>query len=95
MALPATKSEWLLGREDPNSGIVPDVDLTPQGPEAGGVSRRHCIIQQHGSQFTVTDQGAMNGSFVNGIALTPNVPHPLNHGDELKLGKLAMKFYTS
>ncbi len=38
--LPA-KAEILIGREDPVSGIFPDVDMTPHGGDEGGISRRH------------------------------------------------------
>jgi pSer/pThr/pTyr-binding forkhead associated (FHA) protein len=95
VSLPGGKTEWLLGREDPGSNIFPDVDLTPHGPDAGGVSRRHCVIRYQGGQFSIMDLGATNNTFVNNMKLNPNTPQVLNHGDEVRLGRLVLRFYAN
>jgi len=92
--LPA-KAEILVGREDPIGGIFPDVDLTPYGADEAGVSRRHCKITLQGTQFSIEDLDTTNFTFVNKQKLTAKTPQPLNHGDEVRLGKLILKFYTS
>jgi pSer/pThr/pTyr-binding forkhead associated (FHA) protein len=54
------------------------------------VSRRHAKIHQKGTRFFIEDVGSANGTFLNGKRLTPYLPHPLQEGDELQLGKLQM-----
>ncbi len=91
----AGKSEILIGREDPISNIYPDVDLTPHGGEEGGVSRLHAKIFLQGSQYMVEDENSTNFTFVNKQKLAPKTPTPINNGDELRLGRVVMKFQTA
>lgn len=88
------KSQAIIGREDPVSGIFPDVDLTPHGGDAGGVSRRHAKLAFNGFQWTVEDMNSTNFTFVNNQKLNPGVPQPLNNGDQLRLGKVVLTFQT-
>jgi pSer/pThr/pTyr-binding forkhead associated (FHA) protein len=83
-------SEVYLGRLDAAHGIFPDLDLTADGGLEGGVSRRHAKIHQKGNRFFIEDVGSANGTFLNGQRLTPYLPHPLQAGDELQLGKLEL-----
>lgn len=83
-------SEIYLGRLDAAHGIFPDLDLTADGGLEGGVSRRHAKIHQKGNRFYIEDVGSANGTFLNGKRLTPYLPHPLQEGDELQLGKLQL-----
>jgi hypothetical protein len=91
----AGKSEILIGREDPISNIYPDVDLTAHGGEEGGVSRLHAKIFLQGNQYMVEDENSTNFTFVNKQKLAPKTPTPINNGDELRLGRVAMKFQTA
>lgn len=91
----AGKSEILIGREDPISNIYPDVDLTPHGGEEGGVSRLHAKIFLQGSQYMVEDENSTNFTFVNKQKLAPKTPTPINNGDEIRLGRVVMKFQTA
>ncbi|MFN2218303.1 MAG: double zinc ribbon domain-containing protein, partial [Anaerolineae bacterium] len=61
--LPA-EAEILVGREDPVSGIYPQVDLTPHGGEEGGVSRQHARIIVEGGSYFVEDLDSTNFTFV-------------------------------
>jgi len=89
------KSEWLIGREDPVSNIYPDLDLTEHGGEEGGVSRLHAKVYQSGDQFSIEDQNSTNFTFVNRQKLAPKTPQPLNSGDEVRLGRVILKFETA
>jgi hypothetical protein len=89
--LPAGE-EFLIGREDPVSGIYPDVDLMPHGGEEGGVSRRHARIILDGGAYFVEDLDSTNFTFVNKQKLTPKVRQPIHDGDELRCGRVAMIF---
>jgi pSer/pThr/pTyr-binding forkhead associated (FHA) protein len=89
------KSEVLIGREDPVSNIYPDVDLTPHGGEEGGVSRMHAKLLFNGGQYLVEDENSTNFTFVNRQKLAPKTPTPVKDGDEIRLGRIALKFQAS
>lgn len=80
-----------IGRLDAVHGVFPDVDLTPDQGLEGGVSRRHCKISYAEGKCFVEDLGSANGTFVNGMRLTPYLPHVLEHGDELQLGRVKLR----
>ena len=89
------KTEVLIGREDPVSNIYPDVDLTPHGGEEGGVSRLHAKLLVNGGQYLIEDQNSTNYTFVNRQRLQPKTPTAIKDGDEIRLGRVALKFQTS
>lgn len=80
-----------LGRLDPPSNIFPEIDLTPDGVQSQGVSRRHASIFKQGTGVVVEDMGSINGTFVNGKRLDPYLSEPLKDGDTLRLGRLLIK----
>lgn len=88
----AGKAAYLLGREDPVSGIYPDVDTTGSGGETSGVSRRHAELLQQGNQWLIRDLGSTNGTFVNNQRLAANAQQRINAGDQIRLGTWAGKF---
>ena len=81
--------EILVGREDPVSGIYPQVDLTPHGGEEGGVSRQHARIFVEGSNYFVEDLDSTNFTFVNQQKLAPKTRQPVGDGDEIRFGRVA------
>jgi hypothetical protein len=89
------KSEWVIGREDPVSNIFPDIDLTPHGGEEGGVSRIHAKLYAQGNQFMIEDQNSTNFTFLNRQKLAPKTPTPIKDGDEVKLGRVVLRFTTA
>jgi pSer/pThr/pTyr-binding forkhead associated (FHA) protein len=89
--LPA-KDEILLGREDPVSGIFPDIDLTPHGGEEGGVSRRHARIVLEGGTFYIVDLNSTNLTYVNRQRLAPDTRQPLKDGDDIRCGRVSLVF---
>lgn len=82
--------EILIGREDPVSGVFPDVDLTPHGGEEGGVSRRHARLLVEGGNFFVEDLDSTNFTFVNRQKLAPKTRQPVQDGDEIRCGRVAL-----
>ena len=88
--LPSTP-EVHIGRLDAAHGIFPDLDLSSDGGLEGGVSRHHCKIHQRGSAYLVEDVGSANGTFLGGQRLTPYLPHVLDDGDELQLGRVKLR----
>ena len=92
LPLPIDKPEIIVGREDPISGIFPEIDLTPYGGETGGVSRQHARLNYSAGQWTVTDLNSTNYTRVDGAKIEPNVATPLKDGVRLQFGRVAMTF---
>ncbi len=85
------KGEIALGRRDPATGTMPDVDLTAFAAYRLGVSRKHAIIRQNQKKLEIYDLGSSNGTSVNGVKLASHQPHPLRDGDTIALGKMLMR----
>lgn len=95
LPFPASKAEIIAGREDPVSNVFPEINLDPHGGDEGGVSRRHAKFTLRGGQWYVEDLNSTNFTFVNKQKLQPGQPHPVNNGDEVRLGRVTMTFFTS
>lgn len=95
LPLPANKTTAIIGREDPVSGIFPDIDLDPYGGQEAGVGRRHAQLILQGGQLMIEDLDSVNGTVVNRQRIPPRQPHPLRNGDEVRLGKMVMVYYAS
>jgi pSer/pThr/pTyr-binding forkhead associated (FHA) protein len=89
------KDNVMIGREDAASNIYPDIDLTPHGGEEGGVSRRHARIFLDNGQYMIEDQDSTNFTFVNRQRLAAKTPTPLHDNDEVRLGRVLLRFKTS
>jgi hypothetical protein len=85
------KAETSIGRRDPATGTMPDVDLSAYAGYRLGVSRKHAIIRLKNHQLEIYDLGSSNGTSVNGVRLTPHQPHVLRDGDEVLLGKMMVR----
>jgi FHA domain/Double zinc ribbon len=88
------KDNITIGREDAVSNIFPDVDLTPHGGEEGGVSRLHARIFVESDQYMLEDENSTNFTFLNRQRLTGKTPTPLHDNDEIKLGRVLLRFKT-
>src|SRR5258706_7516641 len=88
------KDNVTIGREDAVSNIFPDVDLTPHGGEEGGVSRLHARIFVENGQYMLEDENSTNFTFLNRQRLTGKTPTPLHDNDEVKLGRVLLRFKT-
>ena len=92
LPLPTDKAEIIVGREDPISGIFPEIDLTPYGGEGGGVSRQHARISRTNGQWTITDLNSTNYTRVDGNKLDPSLPAPIKDGARIQFGRIAATF---
>ncbi len=92
LPLPTDRREVIVGREDPISGIFPEIDLTPHGGETGGVSRQHAKLTHADGSWSLTDLHSTNYTRVDGARLEPDVPTPLKSGARLQFGRVAMTF---
>ena len=86
------KDNIIIGREDAVSNIFPDVDLTPHGGEEGGVSRLHARIFVENGQYMLEDENSTNFTFLNRQKLTGKSPVVLHDNDEIKLGRVLLRF---
>lgn len=89
------KDNIMIGREDAVSNIYPDVDLTPHGGEEGGVSRLHARIFVENGQYMLEDENSTNFTFLNRQRLAGKTPTQLSDNDEIRLGRVLLRFKTS
>jgi len=87
----STADETTIGRADPVTGILPDIDLTSVDTNRS-VSRRHAKIIKSGDEYHVLEEvGTVNGTFVNDQRIPTGVPVTLHNGDLVKIGLISMK----
>lgn len=87
-ALDPARSEFLIGRPDPVTGITPDVNLGPLD-NSRSLSRRHAKLLCEGGLFFVREEvGTTNGTFVNGQRVATGSTTPLKPGDKLRFGQV-------
>jgi len=89
----ADSRDTTVGRIDPVTGILPDVDLTPVDGKRS-ISRRHARLrrQDDGSYGVIEDVGTMNGTFVNGERLVAGRLVPVVSGDTVVFGTIQCRF---
>lgn len=94
LPIPPGKQVIIIGREDPVSGVFPDIDLDPHGGHEAGVGRRHAQLMVKEGQVYIEDLDSVNGTAVNRQRIAARQPQPLKSGDELRLGKMALIYYS-
>ncbi|MBN1149442.1 MAG: zinc ribbon domain-containing protein [Anaerolineales bacterium] len=90
--LPVDKDELLIGRSDPVRDVYPDIDLTTHGGDVRGVSRMHVRLVARDAKIYIEDLNSTNFTFLNLQRLQPGQRYELKHGDEIRLGLLAMNY---
>ena len=93
--IPPGKTEAIIGREDPVSGIFPEIDLDPHGGHDGGVGRKHARLFIQGSQLMIEDQDSVNGTLLNKQKLVAFQPQSVTDGAELRFGKIVTIYHAS
>lgn len=89
---PAAES-FFFGRRDDARNIYPDIDLAPHSGREEGVSREHARILARDNRILIQDLGSSNGTFINGVQVSPDTPTRLRDGDELRLGFLNLQVH--
>lgn len=56
------------------------------------VSNRHAELQQKRGQLQIADLNSTNGTRVDGVKVSPNEPHKLSDNNQIKVGKIILKF---
>lgn len=72
----------ILGRSPQDADIV---------LEDGSVSRKHAVIDWIDGVYCIIDSDSSNGVSVDGIKLSPGVPHPISTGDLIKVGRTEIR----
>ena len=52
------------------------------------VSGNHGVIGKSGGNWTITDSGSTNGTYVNGVRLSAGVSTPIKAGDKVRIATL-------
>lgn len=86
ITLPSNDADLLIGCKDAADGIFPDIDLTPFGGTASGVSRRHATLSRRNGQWSLRDENSTNGTFVDETRIAAHVPRPLTGSAALRFG---------
>jgi len=81
--------EMLVGREDEDEEIYPDIDLDDQ--DEGYVHRRHATLKFDDGQLTVTHLGGGNKTRINNRPIPDNEAQPLKLGDKVSFGKVVLR----
>lgn len=89
----ALTQRLLIGRADSETGIRPDIDLTPYSAAELGVSRLHAVLEQSSGGVVLVDKSSTNGTYINNYHLVPEKPYLLGHGDHIALGSLDIVVY--
>ena len=82
-------AEMLVGREDEDADIYPDIDLSDQ--DAGYVHRQHARVNFDNGNVSVTHLGGANKTRINNKPIGDNAPSPLKLGDKVAFGKVVLR----
>ena len=84
------KTQLTIGCIDPDSGVAPDVDLSPYGARQMGVSSHHIVLHAAQGGVHLRDLGSLYGTTLNRFALDPNKLYRVREGDMVELGGLSI-----
>ncbi len=85
--------EVIVGRADPK--YKPDIDLSSADVHRA-LSRRHAVIKRTANGDQLIEQPRVaNGTFVNGVRVSPGVAVPITDGDEISFGLITTVFRTT
>ncbi|MBN2305596.1 MAG: FHA domain-containing protein [Anaerolineae bacterium] len=90
---PRKDGEMIIGRQSPDSVMIPDVDLSPYHAESQGVSRLHAAITRKNDTLILSDMGSLNHTHINQQRLHKHEVRVLNNGDELQFGTLVVRVH--
>lgn len=83
--------EIIIGRKDPETGILPGIDLSPENANEKGVSRSHATIVRRDGALHIRDNNSANGTFLNGQRLIQDKLRVLRDGDDIRVGKMVLR----
>jgi len=89
---PGGKHEVLIGREDPDRHLIPDINFESYGGADAGVSRQHARARFDGTQWHLEHLSQTNKTFVNDAGVAHGQSRPLKNGDLVFIGRLTLLF---
>lgn len=93
ITLPLKGTDIHIGRGTPGQGPAPEVDTTVENGAEYGVSRNHAVIRLIDQGVVLIDLDSTNGTSLNNYRLPPELPYPLNSGDEIHFGSLLVHVF--
>lgn len=91
IALPADRNECVIGRPDPATGAIPEINLGPLDL-ARSLSRRHArLLVAAGGVSLREEPGVSNGTWINGERLAVGQTVTLKPGDKLRFGAIELE----
>ena len=72
-----------IGRTSDNDLAIPEYTI----------STHHCLLALVDGAYRLTDMGATNGTWVDGVQLVPRKPCPLKGGETLRMGRFSLLFH--
>ena len=95
IAIDASRSEFLIGRPDPVTGIQPEINLGPFDASRT-LSRRHAkLLREGGLYFLREEVGTANGTFVDGERIKTGATIPLKPGTKLRFGSIEVELIAA
>jgi pSer/pThr/pTyr-binding forkhead associated (FHA) protein len=88
-----TNQEIIIGRKSREEDPDVTVDLEAYDGHKMGVSRHHALIKYLKNALILVDLDSINGTFVNNRRALPTKRYALMDGDEITVGRFAMKIY--
>lgn len=85
------RGSMVIGREDPEQNVYPEIDLTPFEAYRKGVSREHAVVVVRDDGLFIKDLGSTNGTRLNDFELLAGEQYRLRHGDEISIGQLRIQ----
>lgn len=73
------------------AGRAPNADISVPLPQ---ISKYHAFFSENGGDWTITDAGSKNGTFLDNKRLPAKEPFPIADGAEVKLGPYRFSYYT-
>ncbi|MBI5566417.1 MAG: FHA domain-containing protein [Chloroflexi bacterium] len=86
------QASLVVGRADALTGVFPEIDLSPYGADAAGLSRHHARLTRKDDQYWLEDLNSVNLTYLNDQRLTPDRPVRLKDGDLIRLARLLVTF---
>ena len=86
---PSNKTDIMLAGD--NVAIGRDIEVAQIVFADSSVARLHARIRKRNGRYWLYDEGSASGTFLNHHRLGLS-PHQLQHGDEIRLGKLLLRF---
>lgn len=83
--------EMLIGRGDPGEGLEADITLADEAARLEGVSRLHAKVFCKEDVYYISDLNSTNSTYLNNVKLPPQQSARLGDGDEIRLGRYALR----